>query len=120
MNILKATDKVSIAAAAKVEGLIELLLDQPWHQKCEIITDYMPPYPSNNTRPPLQVRYDNGTEYKPFLRYSQGPKQGFFWDIYGEDFQTVELAIVALSKAPAPVSFAPITFRIPLPPREAK
>ena len=36
------------------------------------------------------------------LRYSKGPKQGFFWDIYGDDFHSYELALVGLSKAPMP------------------
>lgn len=94
--------------------LTMLLLDQPWHANCEIIPDYMPPYPRPETRPTVQVRYNNGTQYAPFLRYSAGPKQGFFWDIYGDDMLTIELAIVALSIAPAPVDVGPITFTFPL------
>jgi len=41
-------------------------------------------------------------------------------DLYGEDMQTVELAIIALSKAPTPRYVGPITFSIPLPPLEVK
>lgn len=94
--------------------LAEYLLDEPWHKRCEIIPDYMPPFPNKDTRPTVQVRYNDGTEYPPFLRYSKGPKQGFFWDIYGEDMHSVELAILALSKAPAPVNVGPIVFNLPL------
>ena len=72
----------------------------------------MPPNPCANTSPEVQIEFDNGTEYKPRLRYSAGPKQGFFWDIYGEDMHNVELAIIALSEAPAPTNVAPITFKI--------
>lgn len=95
--------------------LASLLLDESWHENCEIIPDYMPKYPSKDTRPTVQVRFNDGSKYPPMLRYSKGPKQGFFWDIYGEDMQTVELAIVALSQAPTPRDVGPITFTIPLP-----
>lgn len=90
-------------------------LRSPWMAKVDIIVDYMPPYPGKDTRPRLVIRFDDGTEHPPFLRHSNGPLQGFSWDIYGDDFQTVELAILALSQAPVPVNVGPITFRIPLP-----
>lgn len=96
------------------QRLVGLLLDEQWHGKCEIISDYMPPFPGKDTRPSVQVRYNDGTKYPPFLRYSKGPKQGFFWDIYGDDMQCVELAVIALSKAPYPRGVGPITFTIPL------
>ena len=79
------------------EELIKLILDQQWHLNCEIISNYMPPYPDKDTKPTVVVRYKNS-----FLRYSAGPKQGFFWDCYGADMLTVELAIIALSQAPIP------------------
>jgi len=94
--------------------LMEYLLDEPWHESCEIIPDYMPPHPRPETRPTVQVRYNDGTEHPPFLRYSKGPRQRYFWDIYGEDMQNVGLAIIALSQAPAPRNVGPITFTIPL------
>lgn len=105
---------------AAIDGhkLAILLLDEDWHNKCEIILDYMPKYPGKDTRTSVQVRYNDGSEYPPMLRYSRGPKQGFFWDIYGEDMQTVELAVVALSQAPTPRYVGPITFTIPLGPKE--
>lgn len=37
-----------------------------------------------------------------FLRYSKGPMQGYFWDVYGDDFLTPELAILSLMQAPIP------------------
>lgn len=97
-----------------IKKLMNLILDQPWHKDCEIIPDYMPPYPDKDTKPTLQIRYNNGSDHPPFLRYSEGPAQGYFWDIYGNDFLTIELAIMALSKAPAPRNVSPITFKIPL------
>jgi hypothetical protein len=90
-------------------------LRSPWMEKVDIIVDYMPPYPGKDTRPTLQIRFNDGTEHPPFLRHSGGPLQGFFWDIYGDNFQTVELAILALSQAPVPRYVGPITFTIPLP-----
>ncbi len=102
--------------AVDVQRLVGLLLDQPWHGECEVIPDYMPPNPRPDTRPRVVVRHNNGTEHPAFLRHSCGPKQGFFWDIYGDDMQETELAILALSKAPYPRSVAPLTFKLPLKP----
>jgi len=101
-----------------IKKLIELLLDQRWHKECEIIPDYMPPYPNADTKPTVVVKYPNkhkGT----FLRYSCGPKQGFFWDTYGDNMMSVELAIIALSKAPIPLNYrkaesAQIKFTLPI------
>lgn len=47
--------------------------------------------------PATVVRYG-----KSFLRYSKGPRQGFFWDAYGDDFLSPELALLALLQAPVP------------------
>ena len=94
--------------------LVRCILDEPWHNDCEIIVDYMPPFPNPDTKPTIQVKYNDGSEYPPHLRYSRGPKQGFFWDIYGEDMYSVELAIVAISQAPAPINCCPIEFKIPI------
>lgn len=96
------------------ERLVEYLLTEDWHSECEIIPDYMPPYPREDTRPTVVVRHNNGTKYPAFLRYSKGPRQGFSWDIYGDDFHNPELALIALSQAPTPRSVAPYTFTIPL------
>jgi hypothetical protein len=98
----------------KYARLVKLLCDQPWHTRVRFIANYMPPFPRPETQPTFHIEYDDGTEYKLQLRYSQGPKQGFFWDVYGEDFQNEELAIIALSQAPAPVRVGPIVVRLPL------
>lgn len=95
---------------ANAERLVDLLLDQPWHKNCEIIPNYMPPYPTKDTKPTVQVCCRNNPEHPAFLRYSRSPKQGFFWDVYGDDMQSAELAVIALSRAPAPVNVGPITF----------
>jgi hypothetical protein len=79
-----------------LDSILELLLDQYWHGECEIIPEYIAPYQRDN-RTKCVIRYKNR-----FLRYSQGPKQRYFWDIYGDDFLSVELAIMALSQAPSP------------------
>lgn len=100
------------------EKLVKLLLKQPWQQKVEFIPEYMPPYPRTLTEPKFVVRYNDGSEYPPFLRYSHGPVQGFFWDVYGDDFQALEWAVLAVHQAPAPVYVGPTVFRIPLPSKE--
>lgn len=87
-----------------VEILLKLLLNQYWHQECKIIPDYMPPYPRKDTRPKVVVMFPN-EHGDTFLRYSCGPAQGFFWDVYGDNMQSVELAVFALSKAPIPLNY---------------
>ena len=74
--------------------LVLILLNQWWHKNCEIIPD---PDPTPRIRSKVVVQHGSSV-----LRYRHGPQQGFFWDIYGDTMQTVELASVALSKAPAP------------------
>ena len=99
-----------LGAVVDAGKLVELLLDQHWHKGCEIVDGYMPPYPGPETRPTVVVRC---ASMNAFLRYSKGPRQCFFWDAYGDDMQTVELAVVALASAPAPGDCSPITFTLP-------
>ncbi len=79
-----------------VHKLIPILLNEPWHWNCEIILDYMSPY-LGTAKSRTVVRHN---DY--FLRYVEGPLQGFFWDHYGDDMKSPEVAVVALSKAPFP------------------
>jgi hypothetical protein len=78
--------------------LIAALLPLRWHRDCEIVPNYMPPFPRADTKPRVIVRHRNGAS----LRYSAGPRQGYYWDHYGDDMITVELAILALAEAPDP------------------
>lgn len=82
--------------------LVNVLLSQHWMHKCKIDPVYMPPYPSADTHPTCQVHYTYADGSMTGLRYSRGPLQGYFWDVYGDDFHFPELALVALSVAPAP------------------
>ena len=84
--------------------LVEYLLDQPWHKHCELARE----------EKRLVLKFNNGKEYPPYLRFSGGAKQGFFWDVYGDDLVNTELAVIALSEAPAPVDVSPVTFTIKL------
>jgi hypothetical protein len=68
-----------------------------WWHLAEIVPAFMPPYPREDTRPTCVVRVRGS-----FLRYSVGPRQGFFWDMYGDNFHTPELALLALLQAPVP------------------
>jgi hypothetical protein len=89
-----------------VENLLSAMLDidqhtmaNQWRADCEIIPDYMPPFPRPTTRPECQVRH------KPsglFLRWSAGVRQGYFWDIYGENCIDPCRALLALVQAPPP------------------
>lgn len=111
---MTTTDQKIKPELFSIESILLYLLTEDWHSECEIIPDYMPPYPHEDTKPTVQIRHNNGTKYPAFLRYSKGPAQGFFWDAYGDDFHNSELALIALSKAPTPRSVAPSTFTIPI------
>lgn len=82
--------------------LINTLLHYRWQHECVIIPDYMPPYPREDTKPTCVVMYVDKEGDKTFLRYSNGPETGTFWDIYGDNFFNPELALVELSKAHPP------------------
>jgi hypothetical protein len=84
-----------------VQKLVNKLLTQLWQHECQIITNYMPKYPRPDTTVSCVIRH-TVNEGNQFLRYSNGPLQGFFWDVYGDDFHTPELALIALSQAPTP------------------
>lgn len=90
------------ASRFDAQRLVNLLLTEHWMHECKIIPNYMPPYPSADTRPTCQIHYiyKDGTDTG--LRYFKGPLQGFFWDIYGDDFYSPEVALIALSQAPPP------------------
>lgn len=77
------------------QKLINLLLQSHWMHECEIISNY------NDTKYCV-VRYTYKSGEQTFLRYSNGPLQGYFWDIYGDDMNSIELALLALSNAPPP------------------
>lgn len=89
-------------AKFNMDRLIRLMLTQHWMHECEIIPDYMPPYPGRDTRPTCVVRYTYDSGSTAFLRHSVGPLQGYFWDAYGEDLHTPEMALICISQAPAP------------------
>ncbi len=86
-----------------VEHLLYTLFDNmsgnrdPWRKNATIVVDYMPRHPNADTRPTCVVRYDHS-----FLRYSKGPRQGYFWDVYGDHFMNPSLALLALLEAPVP------------------
>jgi hypothetical protein len=68
-----------------------------WHKDAEIVPKYVSPNAAKNERPICVVRCAGS-----FLRCSCGPRQGYFWDIYGDDMQTPERALLALYAAPPP------------------
>lgn len=90
------------AAQFKPQKLVNLLLTQVWQHQCQIIPDYMPNFPREYTKPTCVIRHHAGENDHQFLRYSKGPLQGFFWDMYGDDFGSPEAALIALSQCPPP------------------
>lgn len=95
----------------KIENLLDLLFTQKWQKECVIIPDYMPQYTTKKTKPTVVVKYPNKYE-DVFLRYSVGPQQCYFWDTYGDNFVTVELAIMALHQAPVPLNYSKLETRV--------
>lgn len=88
-----------------VQGLLDQLLDDChggrdiWRKQAEIIAGWMPQHTRPDTTPKVVVRFEDS-----FLRFSHGPAQGYFWDIYGDDFIRPSLALIALLQAPVPPS----------------
>ena len=102
------------APLVNLDVLLSVLLPFAWQRECSVVVGYMPLFPGKNTRPSVVVRWESG-ERSLFLRHSMGPRQGFFWDIYGDDMMTAELPLVALSKAPDPNGMHWHVDRTPLP-----
>lgn len=106
--------------------LIELLHNQEWHKDVEIIPDYISKGDKKKENPKqyayVAVQYNDGSEHPPCLRIMpQGGTftspnsrilNGFFWDIYGSPFGSVEEAIIAIAKAPKPYNVASQTFKL--------
>jgi len=81
---------------------LSVILDpytNPWHLHVEVVENYMPPFPRPDTKPSIQVRWGDS-----FLRYARGVFQPWFWDIYGDEFYSVQRAWLSVAQAPAPPS----------------
>lgn len=88
--------------------LLLTIANQTWMRQCEIVPAYMPPFPREDTKPICVVRWrdprkevSDGDDYR-YLRHSDGPRQGTFWDVYGDDFHSPELALVMLAQSQPP------------------
>jgi hypothetical protein len=68
-----------------------------WRKFAQIVPDFMPRFPDTLTRPTCVVKLGDS-----YLRYSKGPRQGYFWDMYGDDMLSPENALLALLRAPVP------------------
>ena len=110
---------MTIAEQINVEALLELVMTRPWHSSCEIIQNYQP---GEKAEPKTVIRYNDGTEHPPFLRNmpaggtfmssSSRVENELFWDVYGDDFQSPERALLALLQSPQPVDVNPQTFSL--------
>jgi hypothetical protein len=87
--------------ASVVDLLGATQYENKWKLECRIIPNYLPPYPNKHTRARVVVQFGES-----FLRHSAGPLQGWFWDVYGDDLQTVGLAVRAIIEAPRPFQSA--------------
>ena len=84
------------------DRLVALLLAYDWQRACEIVPNYIPPHPRAGEQPRCVICWTHPDGTKSYLRHSKGPLQGHGWDIYGDDYQNAELALLALSQAPPP------------------
>lgn len=91
---------MKILEQVNLKKLIEIMMHYSWQRECEIIKDYESPHEGIKDR--FKGCVIQHTPTKSFLRYSHGPQTGVFWDIYGDDFHSVELALCELAKAPSP------------------
>lgn len=89
-----------------VEGLLSVFLDSDsavergnaWRKFAEIIPEYRRKYGKPEDPPLCAVRWGDS-----YLRYSKGPGQGHFWDLYPDDYLTPSLALLALLEAAPPL-----------------
>lgn len=97
-----------------VERLLLTMLDTQsgnhnrWWSLADILPAYKAPHAQEGTRPKCVVRVrttTGGALYTAYLRHSAGPRQGHFWDMYGDDYLSPELALMALLQAPTPPGF---------------
>ena len=77
-----------------------------------ILLDYMPPFPRKDTVPQKVVVWCPDSDC--MLRFDDDP----VWDVYGSDYETVERAVAAISKAPEPRK-PYVEFTIPLDPKKS-
>jgi hypothetical protein len=92
-----------------VESLLDALLDHEfgncdrWRCNAEILPTYRAPFAKDSEPTRCVVHYPMPwRERGLFLRHSKWPRQGHFWDIYGDDYQTPDLALIAFLEAPVP------------------
>lgn len=82
--------------------LVSNLLIHEWQKHCVITKTKLTGDGFGTIPLKLVVSYisnDGGVKY---LRHSKGPLLWYFWDIYGDDFLSPEVALIALSKSPPP------------------
>lgn len=97
--LAERTERPILGAPVNLERLARNLLQFTWQRECQIIPEYMPPFPRGD-QPRCVVQHR-----ERFLRYSRGPAQGYSWDCYGDDFLCPELALIAISQAPMPGAY---------------
>ncbi len=92
------------------QALVNLLLgtdyEFSWRQHAEIVPAYIRQSAVPDVKPKCVVKLGG-----LYLRHSHGPLQHHFWDMYGDDYQTPELALLALSQAPVPHRFEVLGLR---------
>lgn len=96
-------------------------LQEPWQKDAEIIPNYVSRWGNVNDKPKVVVRvkiHSDHPNHEPetyaFLRNWTSVVPHLIWDIYGDDFVTVENAFMALAHAPTPYYCGPSVHKIPI------
>lgn len=105
-----------------LDRLFDALIDSmsgnvnQWIRLVEIVPDYVPPFPRPETRPSIAVRVltrpdepapGPGISTSRYSYLRTGGMVGwrcggYFWDLYGTEFSTLECALLAVVHAPVP------------------
>ena len=98
MATKKDLHELTLEEDVDIIHLLEYLVPFKWQRECKIFQRETKNTPRGYKWVVMHV------PTKLFLRHSGGPLTGIFWDIYGDDFLSKELALVELSKAHDPNS----------------
>lgn len=105
---MEASDSKRSMVALKEVSMDQLVRqlteDKPWLKDVDLVYEERRDY--GNV---LVIRY-KGRESTVYLRHSKGPRQGFGWDVYGDNMLNPALALLAIIDAPPPVNWRRVEF----------
>lgn len=82
--------------------LVSNLLIHEWQRHCVISKTKLTGRGFGTIPLKLVVSYTSNDGVVKYLRHNKGPLPWYFWDTYGDDFLSPEVALIAISKSPPP------------------